>query len=61
MDNKADNILKLLQKENETLKRIIKDKHIENDSLTALLEILELQRQQINFLEDGKPINDLRN
>jgi hypothetical protein len=60
MENKTDNILKLLQKENEALKRIIKDKHIDNDSMNALLEILEIQRQQINFFEDGKPINYYR-
>jgi NADH:ubiquinone oxidoreductase subunit E len=52
-NNKTDNILKLLQKENETLKKIIKEKHIQNDSLTALLEILDLQRHQINYLEEG--------
>jgi hypothetical protein len=60
MENtKTDNILKLLQKENETLKKIIKEKHIENESFQALLTILELQREQINYLEDGMFINYL--
>jgi hypothetical protein len=48
------NILeKILQKENETLKRISKDKLSSNDTLSSLLQVLELQRERINCLEEG--------
>jgi len=46
-------IISLLQKENLALKNALKEKRIENPTFNSLLTVLELQREQINFLEEG--------
>ncbi len=48
-----DSIVNLLQKENLALKNALKEKRVENTTLNSLLSVLELQRGQINFLEEG--------
>jgi hypothetical protein len=63
MDNYSNNsnyrekdhegIINLLQKENLALKNALKEKLISNPTFNSLLSILELQREQINFLEEG--------
>ncbi len=51
----SQNILhKVLLKENETLKRITKDKLEAKDTFSALIEVLEMQRARIAELEEGK-------
>ena len=52
-----ENILqKVLQKENETLKKMTKNKLESSDTLNSLVGVLELQRDRISFLEEGKVI-----
>lgn len=54
----SDSIIKLVQKENETLRRAMKDKNVDNGAITSLVDLLEIQRDRINFLEEGKtPLN----
>ena len=54
MNVDKENILnKILQKENETLKRMSKDKVEGNHTLGSLLQVLEMQRERINCLEEG--------
>jgi hypothetical protein len=53
MESETSNIINLLQKENLTLKKIIKDKQINSETLNALMSVLEIQRERINFLEEG--------
>jgi hypothetical protein len=54
MNVERENILnKVLQKENETLKRMSKDKVEGNYTLSSLLQVLEMQRERINCLEEG--------
>ncbi len=54
MNVDRENILnKVLQKENETLKRMSKDKVEGNHTLSSLLQVLEMQRERINCLEEG--------
>jgi hypothetical protein len=55
IENDRQNILeKILQKENETLKKFGKNKIDTNLTLSSLISVLEMQREQINFLEAGK-------
>jgi hypothetical protein len=46
-------IMKLLNKENEILKKFKNDKLNENETMNSLLFILQLQREHISFLEEG--------
>lgn len=46
-------ILKLLNKENEILKKFKNEKMNENETMNSLLSILQMQRERINFLEEG--------
>ncbi len=48
-----EGVIKLLQGENLALKNALKEKIISNPTFNSLLTILELQREQINFLEEG--------
>jgi hypothetical protein len=48
-----NNLMKILQKENEMLKKLTREKHPENETLVGLLLVLEMQRERINFLEEG--------
>ena len=52
MEEKFD-IMKLLNKENEILKKFKNEKLNENETLSSLLFILHIQRERINFLEEG--------
>jgi len=58
-NNNADKqaIINLLQKENLALKNAIKEKRIDNSTFNSLLGVLELQREQINFCEEGLYFN----
>jgi len=52
--NNEDILKKILQKENEALK-LFKNKKIgENETLNSLISVLEMQRDRINFLEEGE-------
>ena len=44
----------LLQKENQTLKSFGKNKIDQNATLSSLISVLELQRERISYLEEGK-------
>jgi hypothetical protein len=46
-------ILKLLNKENEILKKFKNEKMNENETVNSLLFILQMQRERITFLEEG--------
>jgi hypothetical protein len=52
----SESIITHLDKENQALKSILKSKGVDNKTLDSLLAILELQRERINFLEEGKKI-----
>lgn len=49
-----DKVFQLLQKENEALRKVVKEKIVNNDTLNTLMDLLEIQRDRINFLEEGK-------
>lgn len=53
---KKDNdfIYRMILKENEMLKKTLKDKNISNETTNGLMSILDLQREKITSLEDGK-------
>ena len=53
---KKDNdfIYRMILKENEMLKKTLKDKNISNETTNGLMSILDLQRDKITSLEDGK-------
>jgi c-di-AMP phosphodiesterase-like protein len=53
MESDINNIINMLQKENQALKKIIKEKGINNETLESLLLVLEIQRERINCLEEG--------
>jgi hypothetical protein len=55
-----EGVIKLLQGENLALKNALKEKIISNPTFNSLLTILELQREQINFLEEGNITNLLK-
>ena len=52
--NNNDNLLKILQKENEVLKNLNKNKLTVNETCSSLLTVLEMQRHIIKLLEEGK-------
>jgi len=52
-ESDKEGIINLLQKENLALKNALKEKKIDNPTFNSLLTILDLQREQINFLEEG--------
>jgi hypothetical protein len=52
--DKNEHMLKMLMKENDNLKKVMRDKISGNEMFSSLLTILELQRDRINLLERGK-------
>lgn len=46
-------LMRLLNKENEILKKFKNEKLNENETMSSLLFILQMQRDRINFLEEG--------
>ena len=53
----TNNSMQALQKENDALKKIISDQGIGSQTLDCLLSILELQRERIDFLDNGNTID----
>ncbi len=47
-------LMKLLNKENEIIKKFKNEKLNENETINSLLFILQMQRERINYLEEGK-------
>ena len=47
-----DILMKLLQKENETLRKALNEKN-KDETLNSLLILLEVQRERLDNLEDG--------
>lgn len=56
---KSEHMTRILIKENEELKKLMKDKISSNEMISSMLSILEIQRERINFLEEGKSLIDL--
>ena len=52
--NNNDILQKILIKENETLKRVSKNKIEANETFGSLMSVLEMQRERIAILEEGK-------
>jgi hypothetical protein len=52
-DKKLETMCRVLQKENEALKKQVKS-NCKDDTLKSLLEVLDLQRERIEYLEEGR-------
>ena len=52
-NSKNEHLIKFLVKENHNLKKLMKDKIASNETLSALLTVLELQRKRIDNIEEG--------
>lgn len=55
--NNNDNLLRILQKENEVLKNLNKNKLNVNETCNSLIIVLQIQRERIQLLEEGKFYN----
>ena len=55
-----DYIYRMILKENELLKKTLKEKRISNETTDSLMSILDLQREKITSLEEGKDYSSLR-
>ena len=53
LNYKNDQIIKIIFEENQILKKTISQKFPNEETLTALLDLLELQRSKIDNLEQG--------
>jgi hypothetical protein len=55
-----DYIYRMILRENELLKKTLKEKRISNETTDGLMSILDLQREKITSLEEGKDYSSLR-